>query len=275
MCEYPNGLLFRLFILHIVRPPTRVEVCHRSKNNAESVRSTGSLFNEITFMSNPGITRSWLYSAMLLSIAVMVGGCTAVGDTRALGDSEQLVKEAQEAVKSGAKIRAQKLLEEATKVNPADKTSWINLAQLHFDEGNYAQAITAGQEVLARDPRDEVARSIVLVSSLRVAAKSLAEMRELNQWGGDARAEAKKVATILREKLGEEVLVPDLNSPPKETGKIDSKGNERKAVKTKKRTKPKIGAVPPRPVTKSTAPLVTSTRRPPESGRADPFGSLR
>lgn len=226
-------------------------------------------------MSKLGITTYWLYSAILLGVGILVGGCAAVGEPRSLGDSEQLVKEAQEAFRSGAKIRAQKLLEDATKINPADKSSWVNLAQLHFDEGSYAQAITAGQEVLARDPKDQVARSIVLVSSLRVAAKSLAEMRELNQWSGDARAEAKKVAAILREKLGEDVLVPDLNSSRKESSKIDPEGNGRKAVKTKKRAKPKSVTAPLRPVANSVSPSVTPARSPSPGGRADPFGSLR
>lgn len=199
-----------------------------------------------------------------------------MGEQRSLNDGEQLIKEAQEALRSGAKIRAQKLLEDATKINPADKTSWINLAQLHFDEGNYAQAVTAGQEVLARDPRDQVARSIVLVSSLRVAAKSLAEMRELNQWTGDARAEAKKVASILREKLGEEVLVPDLNSSTrKEIAKAETDMAERKATKIKNKPRPKLVAPPSRPLGNYASPSVPPARSPTAGSRSDPFGSLR
>lgn len=199
-----------------------------------------------------------------------------MGEQRSLNDGEQLIKEAQEALRSGAKIRAQKLLEDATKINPADKTSWINLAQLHFDEGNYAQAVTAGQEVLARDPRDQVARSIVLVSSLRVAAKSLAEMRELNQWTGDARAEAKKVASILREKLGEEVLVPDLNSSTrKEIAKADTDMAERKAIKIKNKPRPKLVAPPSRPLGNHASPSASPARSPTAGSRSDPFGSLR
>lgn len=226
-------------------------------------------------MSKPEITNQGVGLALWLCIAVLATGCATVGEQRALTDSEQLVKEAHEAFRSGAKIRAQKLLEDATKANPADKNSWIGLAQLHFDEGNYAQAVTAGQEVLARDPRDQVARSIVLVSSLRVAAKSLAEMRELNQWTGDARAEAKKVASILREKLGEEVLVPDLSGQPRKEGaKADAETEERKAAKVKSKPKPKLVATP-RPSVNLPSPSASPARSPTTSGRSDPFGSLR
>lgn len=220
----------------------------------------------------------WPPLAALLCIASLTAGCATVGEQRSLHDSDQLIKEAQEAFKSGAKIRAQKLLEDVTQRNPADKTPWVSLAQMHFDDGNYAQAVTAGQEALARDPRDQVARSIVLVSSLRVAAKSLAEMRELNQWTGDARAEAKKVASILREKLGEEVLVPDLSpSSRKEVAKAEADIAERKAVKVngKPKPKPKLIATPSRLSGSDTSPPATAVRTPTAGSRPDPFGSLR
>lgn len=276
--EYPNGLLFWILILPIVRPVSSSSI-HTQSINILCVRFLYGLFfmQTIYFMSKPRITTHWLNLAILLGAVAITAGCAAVGDQRSFNDSDQLIKEAQDAFRSGAKIRAQKLLEDATKINPADKTSWISLAQLHFDEGNYAQAVMAGQEVLARDPKDQVARSIVLVSSLRVAAKSLAEMRELNQWTGDARVEAKKVASILREKLGEEVLVPDLNSfSRKEATKAEAEAEGRKAIKTKvkNKPKPKLVAIPPRPLGSLPAPA-SPARSPSAGSRSDPFGSLR
>ena len=217
----------------------------------------------------------WRYLATMLCIA-SVSGCASLAGNPTVGSGDQLLQEAQEALRSGAKSRAQKLFEDASKTNPADKKPWVNLAQMHFDEGNYAQAITAGQEVLARDSKDQVARSIVLVSSLRVAAKSLAEMRELNQWTGDARAEAKKVASILRENLGEEVLVPDINANNDE--------DERKAVKIKPKPKPKPrpkNTASPQPTENEmthASPPPAAVAPPPKAsggGRSDPFGSLR
>lgn len=217
--------------------------------------------------------------AMLMCVASITSGCATIGESLSVNDGDQLLREAQQALRSGAKVRAQKLFEDASKTNPADKKPWVSLAQLHFDEGNYAQAITAGQEVLARDVKDQVARSIVLVSSLRVASKSLAEMRDLNQWTGDARAEAKKVASILRENLGEEVLVPDINTIA-EADEKKSAGDKR-AVKVRPKPKPKVVSDPPQPpksgIARGSSPSPTTVPSSNSStgGRSDPFGSLR
>lgn len=221
---------------------------------------------------------SWCRLAMLLCAVSFISGCATSGESLPLYESDQLLREAQQAMRSGAKVRAQKLLEDAAKANPADTKPWISLAQLHFDEGNYAQAILAGQEVLARDVRDQVARSIVLVSSLRLASKSLAEMRDLNQWTGDARIEAKRLASILRENLKEEVLVPEVNSG---TQTPEKKTSSDKQKKIKPRSKPravsgtlqseKNGPGPNRSASPKSAPAPA----PAVGGRSDPFGSLR
>ena len=217
--------------------------------------------------------------AMLMCVASITSGCATIGESLSVNDGDQLLREAQQALRSGAKVRAQKLFEDASKTNPADKKPWVSLAQLHFDEGNYAQAITAGQEVLARDVKDQVARSIVLVSSLRVASKSLAEMRDLNQWTGDARAEAKKVASILRENLGEEVLVPDINTIAEADEKKSA--GDKKAVKVRPKSKPKVVSDTPQPpksgIARGSSPSPTTVPSSNSStgGRSDPFGSLR
>lgn len=227
-------------------------------------------------MSN--ITRS-IYATVLLCVAVLVTGCATTGENASIGsiaDSDQLLVQAREALASGAKLRAQKLLEDATKTNPADKKPWLKLAQLQFDQGNYAQAVTAGQEVLARDAKDQEAHSIVLVSSLRIAAKSLAEMSQLNQLSGDARTEAKKVAAILRENLGEEVLVPGV-AAEKDKKELEAP----KASETKQAVRPKRASRTQRVSAKKTGdsqPVATaapSSNTPPSGGRSDPFGSLR
>lgn len=224
---------------------------------------------------------SWIRLGVVLAIFAFISGCATSGESLSTHDGDQLLREAQQALRSGAKLRAQKLFEDATKTNPADKKPWLNLAQMHFDEGNYAQAITAGQEVLARDVRDQVARSIVLVSSLRVASKSLAEMRDFNQWTGDARVEAKKLASILRENLKEDVLVPDVNP--------NAQTQERKTLvdkpthKDKAKPKPKIktGGKSSQATTveaagqRNTSPKATPSATPASGKRSDPFGSLR
>lgn len=202
---------------------------------------------------------------MLLLAQVMTGcaGTGGPGQTSTLG--QDLMKEAQQAVSSGARLRAQNLLEEATRSNPTDKQPWIKLAQLHFEQGQYAQAITAGQEVLARDRTNLDARSIVLVSSLRIAAKSLEELSASNQLAGDTRTEARKVTHLLRETLGETVLVP-ANKP---AASAEHKGDDPaeavekapvKRVARPARRKPEA----PKPATANSS-----------TGDSDPFRSLR
>ena len=221
---------------------------------------------------------SWCRLVMLLCAVSFISGCATSGESLPLYESDQLLREAQQAMRSGAKVRAQKLLEDATKSNPADKKPWINLAQLHFDEGNYAQAIMAGQEVLARDVRDQVARSIVLVSSLRLASKSLAEMRDFNQWTGDARIEAKRLASILRENLKEEVLVPEVNTG---TQIHEKKTAAERQEKPRPKPKPKAVSATSQPEknepgpNRSASPKSAPAPAPATGGRSDPFGSLR
>lgn len=226
-----------------------------------------------------GTAESWCRLVVLLCAVSFISGCATSGESLPLYESDQLLREAQQAMRSGAKLRAQKLLEDATKANPADKKPWINLAQLHFDESNYAQAIMAGQEVLARDVRDQVARSIVLVSSLRLASKSLAEMRDFNQWTGDARIEAKKLASILRENLKEEVLVPEVNTSPQINEK---KAASEKQDKPKPKVRTKIISTTPQSternepgVSRNASTKSAPATAPAAGGRSDPFGSLR
>lgn len=224
--------------------------------------------------------KSSLYAPFFLCIVTAVTGCATTGEdmlARSTDNSDQLLLQAREALASGARVRAQKLLEDATKTHPADKKPWLRLAQLHFDQGSYAQAVTAGQEALARDAGNQEAHSIVLVSSLRIAAKSLAEMSQLNQLSGDARSEAKKVAAILRENLGEEVLVPEMKA--EENNRRDAGG-----AKSTEATRNTGATRAKRPSSQSEkrpgrSPQPTAIVSPPAtssgSGRSDPFGSLR
>lgn len=223
---------------------------------------------------------SWVRLGMLMCAVSFISGCATSGENLSINDGDQLLREGQQALRSGAKVRAQKLFEDATKSNPVDKKPWLNLAQMHFDEGNYAQAITAGQEVLARDVRDQVARSIVLVSSLRVASKSLAEMRDFNQWTGDAKVEAKRLASILRENLKEDILVPDVNTSAQSQEKKAAPEKQAKREKAKPKLKHKAVSATPRSTENEVSnqrisPPKAPSTTPAAGGRSDPFGSLR
>lgn len=202
---------------------------------------------------------------VLVSVLSMAGCASTGGSGESVNIGQELVKEAQQAVSSGARLRAQSLLEEATRSNPTDKQPWIKLAQLHFEQGRYAQAITAGQEALARDSANLDARSIVLVSSLRIAAKSLEELSASNQLAGDTRIEARKVTHLLRETLGETVLVPTNKSAPSSEHKKEDEAETTVKAPARRATRP------PRSKPKAPKPATASS----STGDSDPFRSLR
>lgn len=216
-----------------------------------------------------------LGGAIALFASQLMIGCASTGSSsQASNMGQELVREAQQAVTSGARTRAQNLLAEATRSNPADKQPWIKLAQLHFEQGQYAQAITAGQEVLARDAANLDARSIVLVSSLRIAAKSLEELRASNQLAGDTRTEARKVTHLLRETLGETVLVPanKTASTSEQKQKSDDEAEVAEKAPPKRPTRTTRGkSESPKAAASASGGAGSSV----SGGDADPFRSLR
>lgn len=218
----------------------------------------------MTFLLAVG-NRGFGAALVLVSTQLMSGCASTGGPGQSSNIGQELIKEAQQAVSSGARMRAQGLLEEATRSNPTDKQPWIKLAQLHFEQGQYAQAITAGQEVLARDNANLDARSIVLVSSLRIAAKSLEELSASNQLAGDTRTEARKVTHLLRETLGETVLVP-ANRPAAAT---EHKRDDGAVVAEKAPVKRAAKRAPSKPGVPKPA---TANR---SNGDSDPFRLLR
>lgn len=201
----------------------------------------------------------------LLSVQLMYGCASTGGAGQSANVGQELIREAQQAAASGARQRAQSLLEEATRSNPTDKQPWVKLAQLHFEQGRYAQAIVAGQEVLARDAGNLEAHSIILVSSLRVAAKSLEELSSTNQLVGDTRTEARKVTHLLRETLGETVLVPGNKSAASAEHRNDADAEPIEKAPVKRVVRP----VRPKPEAPKPASATSG------AVDSDPFRSLR
>ena len=131
--------------------------------------------------------------------------------------------EADKALKAGQPDKAMEQLDAAIKVDPATKAPWLKKAQIHFDARQYGQAITQAQEVLQRDVNDLTAKSILAVSGLRVSASALDQLRKANEVNGSARSEAESVARLIREALGEPILVPPPAAGPNEPNKAASK----------------------------------------------------
>ena len=118
---------------------------------------------------------------------------------------------------NGNSEEAVKLLDELARRNPGRKEPWIRKAKVYFDSENYAQAIVAAEEALQRDATDRTAKSIRAVAGLRVAAQSLNGLRGDVELRGGARADALVLTKVMRETLGEDVLVPT-DSQKKKTG---------------------------------------------------------
>jgi tetratricopeptide (TPR) repeat protein len=146
---------------------------------------------------------------MSMSLALLASAC----ETTEVAPLEHpsilaATREADAALKAGQHDKAMQLLQGSTKAFPAVKTAWLKLAQLHFDQNRYGEAIVHAQAVIERDPDDMVAHSIVAVSGLRLASKALADLSQKNRINGDLRSEAQSLAKLMRSSLNEDVLVP-------------------------------------------------------------------
>jgi tetratricopeptide (TPR) repeat protein len=113
---------------------------------------------------------------------------------------------------AGQKEAAVALWRQAASAYPADKEPWIKIAQTRFDAGQYGEAIVNAEEIKVRDPNDQLANSIIAISGLRLSTRALAALRSQNNLSGSLRTESQDLAKLLRESLGEQVLVP--TSPP-------------------------------------------------------------
>jgi len=98
--------------------------------------------------------------------------------------------------------------DEAAKLYPSSSLPWVRIAQIRYEAANYGEAISAAQQAVARENRNNVALSILAVSGLRVSSTALEELRRHNDLTGPIQKEAQELAKVLRISLGEQVLVP-------------------------------------------------------------------
>jgi tetratricopeptide (TPR) repeat protein len=162
-----------------------------------------------------GVTMSFakaLSPLVLVVAASLLGGCAAnnVAMTKeefvvALGESGAKVDTLLE---KGNRDEAIVILQNLAAKNPDRKEPWGRMAKIQFDAGSYSEAIVSAEEVLQRDATDRTAKSIRAVAGLRVAAQSLADLRNDVELKGNARSDATALASVMRETLGEDVLVP-------------------------------------------------------------------
>lgn len=155
------------------------------------------------------------------------------------------------AVGTDASIKA---FEDAAKSDPTRKEPWVRIAQLQFDQGNYARAIVAAEEVLQRDPDDLVADGVLTVAGFRVANQSLKRLQGRGVLASEtASREAQTLADTLRATMGDAVLAVEKPKPRPRTP-------ARSAVR---RTVPVAPAPAPGP-----------ERTKPRSDNSDPFQNI-
>jgi hypothetical protein len=121
---------------------------------------------------------------------------------------ESMLSQASAANTAGQSDKALGFLKTAASTYPADKEPWLQMAQMDFDHTNYGGAINNALEALQRDPENKLGNSIVAVAGLRLSTKALADLSQRSNLTGSVRTEAQDLAKLLRESLGETVLVP-------------------------------------------------------------------
>ncbi|MCK7498761.1 MAG: hypothetical protein MZW92_55370 [Comamonadaceae bacterium] len=126
---------------------------------------------------------------------------------------DDLLRQAETARVQGDRDRARQQWHDAARLHPLSATPWRPLAEDHFKAGENGSAIVAAQEAARRDPQDRVAQAILAVGGLRVSTGALAALGERDGVPADTRGEAVALTRLLRETLGEPVLVPAPEAP--------------------------------------------------------------
>jgi len=197
----------------------------------------------------------------VLFVLLLAGCATTAKDDASNGQAvEAVMKEADAARAAGEGDRAMQILKSAANRYPAEKGPWLKMAQFSYEKGSYGEAIIQALEALQRDPKDNVANSIVVVSGLRLSTKSLADLRSQNGLSGSVKNEAQDLAKLLRDNLGESVLVPN--------------GRDGSAQRS---------ATQHRPVARTSVPVKGNGKNSPksadkpeaDSGSSNPFGGLK
>lgn len=147
---------------------------------------------------------------------------------------DELLSKATAASTTGQKEQAVALWKQAAAAYPTDKAPWASIAQTRFDAGQYGDAIVNAQEVLVRDPNDLLANSIIAISGLRLSTSALGVLSRQNNLSGTTRTDATELAKLLRETLGETVLVatpPTPAGPPARNTKAVKPSNTKNTKK--------------------------------------------
>jgi tetratricopeptide (TPR) repeat protein len=146
--------------------------------------------------------------ASAATMAAVLAACASTPPAPATPPLQDLLAQASQAAAGGNKEAAVALWRQGAASYPADKAPWSHIAQTRYEAGQYGDAIQAALEVLVRDPNDKLANSIIAISGLRLSTRALGDLSRQNNLSGSIRTESQDLAKLLRESLGETVLVP-------------------------------------------------------------------
>lgn len=153
-----------------------------------------------------------LLVGILIVMAVGLSGCASQAPARSEQEFATTMAQAEARVatllQAENREEAVRTLTDIARANPARKEPWLRMAKMYFDDARYSMAIVSAEETLQRDRTDQTAKSIRAVSGLRVASQSLTDLRSDVELQGNARADATGLAMVMRDILGEDVLVP-------------------------------------------------------------------
>ncbi len=169
---------------------------------------------------NPSTSIKFRQSLCAAACVVLLSACATTAPVKVAPPPTvaEMLSKASAASNAGQKEAAVELWKETAAAFPADKEPWLRIAQTRYDAGQYGDAIVNAQEVLVRDPADRVANSIVAISGLRLSTRALSDLSRQNNLSGSLRTESQDLAKLLRESLGETVLVPP-KAPPAAAGR--------------------------------------------------------
>lgn len=225
--------------------------------------------------------------AVILVVGLSLGGCASAPKSDAMkAQLRQALQErldeklaaADQALDQGKSDQALALLDDAARLDPAAKQPWLRRAQIRFDARQYGEAITSAHEVLQRDVNDLTAQSILAVSGLRVSAQALDELRKANEVTGSARSEAETVARLIKEVLGEPILVPLAEAAPRTSRRATRLRRDVDEASPAVQSTPSAEAVPAaNPISTRSRSAAPSALRnaPAASSRGNPFGALQ
>lgn len=184
--------------------------------------------------STPALSGSIKRIGAAASLALLLGACSST-PTVPVGPPklDELLSQASQAAASGNKEQAVTLWKQGAAAYPAEKTPWTHIAQTRYEAGQYGDAIQAALEVLVRDPNDKLANSIIAISGLRLSTRALGDLSRQNNLSGSLKSESQELAKLLRENLGETVLVP----PPAPAPAVRERERPQQPTRTAKKPK--------------------------------------